>query len=74
MITFKKPDVEQFLKVLTIQDFVVSPDKKQLVFSTNISGHFNLWAMNLPNQYPYPLTSINQACSSIIYHKNQSLS
>ena len=69
MITFKKPDVEQFLKVLTIQDFVVSPDKRQLVFSTNISGHFNLWAMDLPNQYPYPLTSINQACSSILYHK-----
>ncbi|TDL83007.1 S9 family peptidase [Peribacillus frigoritolerans] len=69
MITFQKPDVEQFLKVLTIQDFTVSPDKKQLVFSTNIGGHFNLWAMDLPNQYPYPLTSINQACDSLLYNK-----
>ncbi|MDQ0859181.1 hypothetical protein [Bacillus sp. V2I10] len=55
--------------MLTIQDFTVSPDKKQLVFSTNIGGHYNLWAMDLPNQYPYQLTNINQACDSLLYNK-----
>lgn len=68
MITFNQPDVEQFLNVLSIQDFIVSPDGNQLVFSTNIGGHYNLWAMDLPNHYPYPLTTVNQACGSLAYN------
>ena len=67
---FNKPDVEQFFQTITVQDFTVSPDENQLVISTNLNGHFNLWAMDLPNQFPYPLTFNNQVAHSIHYAKN----
>lgn len=69
MITFPKPDVEQFLRTFSIADFAVSPDEKHLVFSTNLSGKYNLWGMDLPNSFPYPLTSIDQSCQGLIYDK-----
>lgn len=69
MITFKKPDVEQFFRTLGIQTFAVSPDETQIIFSTNISGKYNLWAMDLPNTFPYPLTFIDQSCQSLAYDK-----
>ncbi|WP_079508893.1 S9 family peptidase [Mesobacillus jeotgali] len=67
MIQFKKPDVENFYRTFNIQTFTVSPDENQLVFSTNLSGKYNLWAMDLPNQYPYPLTFIDQTCQALRY-------
>ncbi|WP_214480564.1 S9 family peptidase [Bacillus sp. SM2101] len=70
METFKKPDVEQFLRAYKIQDFVVSSDESQLIFSTNISGKFNLWAMDLPNEFPYPLTFNDQSCHGLQYDKS----
>ena len=69
MLSFKKPDVEQFLKTFAIGDFAVSPDEKQLVFSTNLSGKYNLWAMNLPNTFPMQLTFIDQSCQGLLYDK-----
>ncbi|MCK1993496.1 S9 family peptidase [Peribacillus muralis] len=69
MITFPKPDVEQFLRTFSIGDFIVRPDEKQLVFSTNLSGKYNLWGMDLPNSFPYPLTSIDQSCQDLLYDK-----
>ena len=65
MVVFPKPDVEKFLRTYGIQNFAVSPDEKQLVFSTNLNGKYNLWAMDLPNTFPYPLTFIGQSCSAI---------
>ncbi|MBS4174425.1 S9 family peptidase [Bacillus sp. FJAT-49736] len=67
MVTFKKPDVENFYRTFSVQNFTVSPDEKQLVFSTNITGKYNLWAMDLPNQYPYPLTFVGQNCHELRY-------
>lgn len=67
MIKFKKPDIENFYRTFNIQSFTVSPDEKQLVFSTNLTGKYNLWAMDLPNQYPYPLTFIDQTCQALSY-------
>ncbi|MEH7226147.1 S9 family peptidase [Bacillus sp. JJ1566] len=67
---FQKPDVEQFFKTFGIQNFTISPDEKQLVFSTNLSGKYNLWAMDLPNQFPYPLTFNDQSCQELTYDKN----
>ncbi len=67
MLNFPKPDVEQFFQTLTINDFVISPDEEQLVISTNINGHFNLWGIDLPNKYPYPLTFSNQKCHALHY-------
>ncbi|RSD28990.1 S9 family peptidase [Mesobacillus subterraneus] len=67
MVQFKKPDVENFYRTFNIQAFTVSPDEKQLVFSTNLTGKYNLWAMDLPNQYPYPLTFVDQSCQALTY-------
>ncbi|MCM3238625.1 prolyl oligopeptidase family serine peptidase [Heyndrickxia oleronia] len=69
MISFPKPDVEQFLRTFAIGDFAVSPDEKQLVFSTNLSGKYNLWALDLPKTFPYPLTFIDQSCQGLLYDK-----
>jgi protease II len=69
MVSFSKPDVEQFLRTFSIGDFAVSPDEKQLVFSTNLSGKYNLWAMNLPNTFPMQLTFIDQSCQGLLYDK-----
>jgi dipeptidyl aminopeptidase/acylaminoacyl peptidase len=69
MLRFGKPDVEQFFRTFAIQTFAVSPNENQLIFSTNLSGKFNLWAMDLPNQFPYPLTFIDQNCHGLKFDK-----
>jgi prolyl oligopeptidase PreP (S9A serine peptidase family) len=60
MIDFLSHDAEQFLNSYDIDTFAVSKDEKRLVFSANINGKPNVWAMDLPNVYPYPLTYCNQ--------------
>nr|WP_304220179.1 S9 family peptidase [Fredinandcohnia onubensis] len=67
---FQKPDVEQFFKTFGIQNFTISPDEKQVVFSTNLSGKYNLWGIDLPNHFPYPLTFNDQSCQELTYDKN----
>lgn len=69
MLKFSKPDVEQFFRTLVIQQFAVSPDEKQLIFSTNLSGTFDLWGMDLPHTFPYPLTFNGQSNHGIHYDK-----
>ena len=69
MIHFGKPDVEQFFQTLSVANFTVSPDEKQLIISTNINGQFNLWGLDLPNLFPYPLTFNNQAANSLTYSR-----
>jgi protease II len=66
---FKKPDVEQFFRTYAIGDVEVNHDESQLIFSTNLSGKFNLWAMDLPNTFPYPLTFIDQSSHGIVFDK-----
>jgi dipeptidyl aminopeptidase/acylaminoacyl peptidase len=67
LISFPKPDVEQFFRTFGIQSFAVSPDEKQVVFSTNISGKYNLWAMDVENRFPYALTFRDQSTSNLKY-------
>ncbi len=67
MIDFPKPDVEELLQTVSIIDFAVSPDEKQLIICTNISDKYNLWAMDLPNAFPYRLTFNNQPCKGLLY-------
>ncbi|MHC0037048.1 S9 family peptidase [Pseudoneobacillus sp. C159] len=69
MIQFKKPDVEQFFRTYAIQNFSVNHDETQLIFSTNLSGKFNLWGMDLPSTFPYPLTFIDQSCHGLALDK-----
>ena len=59
-VSFPKPAAEQFFRTFDITLFAVSKDEKQLVFAGNLGGKFNLWAMDLPRTYPYPLTSVDQ--------------
>ena len=69
MIEFPKPDVEELLQTVSIINFAVSPDEKQLIFCTNLSGKYNLWAMDLPNAFPYRLTFNNQVCRELLYDR-----
>ncbi|GGA31339.1 S9 family peptidase [Paenibacillus physcomitrellae] len=65
MIQFPKPDVEQFFQTYVIRDFTVTPDERRLIFSSNLNGKPNLWGMNLPDTYPFPLTYNNQNVNDI---------
>ncbi|MEK3733953.1 S9 family peptidase [Paenibacillus sp. FSL M8-0334] len=67
MIPFPKPDVEQFFQTYLIRAFGVSADESRLVFTSTLSGKFNLWAMDLNEAtvYPYPLTYNDQVSSFI---------
>ncbi|MDR0268470.1 S9 family peptidase [Paenibacillus sp.] len=67
MIQFPKPDVEQFFQTYLIRAFGVSRDESRLVFTSTLSGKFNLWAMDMNGEtsYPYPLTYNDQLCSFI---------
>lgn len=67
MLNFGTPDVAQFFQTLTVANFTVSPDEKQLIISTNLNGQFNLWGLDLPNLFPYPLTFNNQDANSLAY-------
>jgi len=67
MISFPKPDVEQFFQTYIIREFGVSRDESRLIFSSTMNGKFNMWAMELEDEtaYPYPLTYNDQACGFI---------
>ena len=41
------------------------PDETQLIFDTNLNGTSNLWAMDLPDAYPYQLSFLNQDSKGI---------
>lgn len=57
---FPKQEVEQFFRTYRIRQFAVSKDESVLVFSSDMSGKPNLWAMDLPQTFPYPITYHDQ--------------
>ncbi|WP_084244472.1 S9 family peptidase [Planomicrobium okeanokoites] len=65
MINFPKPTVEQFFRAYTISDFAVSRDEKRLIFSSNLNGNVNLWAMDLPDGFPYLFAQRDESVSFI---------
>ncbi|RKQ29059.1 S9 family peptidase [Oceanobacillus halophilus] len=66
MIEFAKPTVEQFFRTYVITDFTVSNDEKRLVFSSNLNGKMNLWAMNLEGtKFPYLFAHQEESTSFI---------
>lgn len=69
MLRFSKPDAENFFRVVHVENFAVSPDEKQLVFSANINGRYNLWAMDLPNAFPYPFAFYGQNTDALRFDK-----
>ena len=64
-IRLPAPEVEQYFHTIEISTFSVNDIEDKLVFSTNLNGDYNLWAMDLPHSFPYPLTTINQKSSLI---------
>jgi len=63
MIKFPKPTVEQFFRTYAITDFTVSDDEQKLIFSTNLNGKMNVWAIDLPGEYPYLFAQIDESCN-----------
>jgi len=66
-ISFPPPPVEQYFRTFRIGTFTVDRDERRLIFSTNLSGKVNLWALDLDRQspFPYPLTTLDQNCASV---------
>lgn len=65
MINFSKPTVEQFFQTYVINNFAVSKDEKRLIFNANLNGKMNLWAMDLPDTYPYLFAHQDESCNFI---------
>ncbi|WP_188433357.1 S9 family peptidase [Kroppenstedtia guangzhouensis] len=69
MIRFPQPDVEQFFRTMDIQTFAVRPDERQIVFSTNLGGSFDLWQMDPEHPFPSQMTFIGQSCQALHFEK-----
>jgi dipeptidyl aminopeptidase/acylaminoacyl peptidase len=65
MFNFSKPTIESYFRTLNIMDFDVSPTEDEIVYSTNLNGYYNLWAINTEKRYPYQLTTANQMNSFV---------
>lgn len=65
MISFPRPTVEQFLRTYVINNFAISKDERRLIFNTNLNGKMNLWAMDLPDTYPYLFAQKDQTANFI---------
>lgn len=59
-ITFPPLDAEHFFRTYAIGAIAVSKDEQRIAFATNLSGVYNLWGMDLPGGYPYPLSTMDQ--------------
>ncbi|SDN21359.1 S9 family peptidase [Alkalicoccus daliensis] len=53
--------VEQFFRTYVIQNFSISSDESRLLFSTNLNGKMNIWAMELPHGFPYLFAHTEQS-------------
>lgn len=62
---FPKPTVEQYFRTYNIGDFTISKDEKRLIFSSNLNGSMNLWAIDFPNNYPYQFSHKEEDCNFI---------
>jgi pimeloyl-ACP methyl ester carboxylesterase len=67
MFNFPAPSIESFFRTINIVDFDVHPTEDEILFSTNLNGYYNVWAMKLNHRYPYQLTTANQFNSFVKY-------
>ncbi|MDQ0255216.1 dipeptidyl aminopeptidase/acylaminoacyl peptidase [Evansella vedderi] len=63
MIKFSKPSVEQFFRTYNITNFTVTDNEEKLLFSSNLNGKMNVWALDMERGYPYLFAHTEQACS-----------
>lgn len=67
MFQFPKPSIESFFRTINIVDFDVNATEDEVLFSSNLNGYYNVWAMRLDERYPYQLTTANQINSFVKY-------
>ncbi|MCY0893341.1 MAG: alpha/beta fold hydrolase [Acidibacillus sp.] len=60
MIQFSRPDIDEFFRTYAITGFTVNKAETKIAFSTNLNGKYNIWGMDLPNSFPYPLSYVDQ--------------
>ena len=60
MLQFPEPSLEEFYRTYSIGTFDVNHDETRIAVALNLSGKFNLWGLDLPNTFPYPLTYQDQ--------------
>ncbi|WP_097041247.1 S9 family peptidase [Salinicoccus kekensis] len=65
LLKFKKTAVEQFFTPYSIGDFNITQDEKRLLFSSNMNGKVNIYAMDLPHTYPYQFSVKDESASFI---------
>jgi Tol biopolymer transport system component len=67
MLNFLKPVVNQFQRAYEISLFTVSQDEHRIAISTNISGEYDVWILDLPSAYPYPITNVGQKPERLMF-------
>lgn len=60
MFKFPQPDIQEFFRTYAVTSFAVSKDEQRIALATNLSGRYNVWGLDLPGTYPYPLTYVDQ--------------
>ena len=65
MISFPKPQVEQFFRTYAIANFAVSEDESRILFTSNLNGKMNIWAMDGTQSFPYLFAQHDESCSFI---------
>jgi dipeptidyl aminopeptidase/acylaminoacyl peptidase len=63
-------DIPDLLSTVRLADAAWSPDGKQILYSGNASGRFNLWVMNADGTGAHPLLKSDDAQSGAIWSKD----
>lgn len=67
MFKFPPPDINEFFRTYAITTFAVSQDEKRIAYSTNLTGKYNVWGLDLPSTYPFPLTYRDQTPHALAF-------
>src|SRR5690606_22369115 len=65
-VKFQEPTVEQYFRTFRIGTFAVDEAETRLLFSANMDGKVNVWALVLDRGYPYPLTTLGENCGVLL--------
>lgn len=65
-IQFPPPGVEQYFRTFRIDRFTIDEAERTLIYSSNMDGKVNLWALDLAQGYPYPLTTLGESCGALL--------
>jgi dipeptidyl aminopeptidase/acylaminoacyl peptidase len=71
MMDFAERTVAQFFTTYAIENFTVSKDESRLLFSTNLNGKMNIWAVDLPGGFPYLFAQTEQSAQFLKEDKSK---